>query len=53
MFVFVFLKKVNFLYTFDRLHAMSHPLKKEVLKMQKQNILVNPNNFGAKIFVTF
>ena len=26
---------------------MSHPLKNEVLKMQKQPILANPNNFGT------
>ena len=32
---------------------MSHPLKKEVLKMQKRIFLGNPNNFGTKIFVTF
>ena len=30
---------------------MPHLLKKEVLKMQKPNILANPNNFGTKIFV--
>ena len=31
---------------------MSHPLKKEVLKMQNRKILANPNNVGTKIFVT-
>ena len=46
----IYRKKVNFLfiYTFYRLHAMSHPLKKEVLKMQRRTILANPNNFGIK-----
>ena len=47
-------KQIIFLtYTFYRLHAMSRLLKKEVLKLQKGNILENPNNFGTKIFVTF
>ena len=47
-------KEVNFLLflTFYRLHAMSRPLKKEVLKKQKRKILANQNNFGTKIFVT-
>ena len=45
--------KFSFYYIFYRLHAMSHLLKKEVLKMQKRNFLINPNNFGTKIFVTF
>ena len=51
----VLTKEMNFLFLlyFYRLHAMSHPLKKEVLKMQKRKILANPNNFGTKIFVTF
>ena len=48
-------KKVTFslFCTFYRLHTMSHPLKKEVLKMQKRTFLANPNNLGTKIFVTF
>ena len=46
--------KIYFLsYTFYRLHAVYHPLKKEVLKMQKKIFLANPNNFGSKKFVTF
>ena len=31
---------------------MSHPLKNEVLKMQKRKKIANLNNFGTKIFVT-
>ena len=52
----VFTKKSIFFflsYAFDRQHAMSHPLKMEVLTMQKQICLANLNNFGTKIFVTF
>ena len=52
----VFTEKMYFFFlfnTFYRLHAMSHSLKKEVLKMQKRNILANTNNFGNKIFATF
>ena len=46
-------KKILFLfYTFDRLHAMSHLLKNEMLKIKKGKILANPNNFG-NIFVKF
>ena len=29
---------------------MSHPLKKEVLKMQKRKSLANLNNFGTNFF---
>ena len=48
-------KKVYFLltYTCYRLHALSHPLKDGVLKMQKHKILANPNIFGTKVFFTF
>ena len=47
-------EKVNFLFSyFYRLHAMSHQLKKEVLKMQNRNFLANLNNFDTTIFVTF
>ena len=58
--VFTEKSKVPFLfYTFYRLHVMSHPLKKAVLKMQKkkpqknEKKLANPNNFGIKMLVTF
>ena len=52
--IFTKKKLIFFLfYTFYKLHAVSHPLNKEVLKMQKRKVLVNPNNFGTKIFVTF
>ena len=39
-----------FFYTFYRLriHAMSHPLKKGVLKMQKRKQLANPNTYVTK-----
>ena len=53
----VFNKKSKFSFCFilfiGNIHTMSHPLKKEVLKMQKRKCLVNPNKFGTKIFVTF
>ena len=48
----VFTEKKNlFILYFYSLHAMSHPLKKGVLKMQKRKLLATPNNFGTKIFV--
>ena len=37
------------LYTVYWLHAMSHPLKKEVLKVKKRKCLANTNNFSTKI----
>ena len=49
-------KKVNFifiLYFLYRLHAISHTLKKKVMKMKNRKFLANPNKFGTKIFVTF
>ena len=53
----VFTEKKNlFILYFHGLQAtciMSCSLKKEVLKMQKQFFLANPNNFGTRIFVTF
>ena len=42
----------NKLYNSYKLHAMSHSLKKGVLKMQKEDFLLNPNTFGTKLFVT-
>ena len=52
--IYLIFKKIFCLfYTVYSVHAMSHPLKKEVLKMQKQKILANLNNFGTKIFITF
>ena len=51
----VITKKVNFLFIlyFYRLHAMSHPLKDNVLNIKKRKILANQNNFGTKIFARF
>ena len=50
----IYRKKANFLFIlyFYRLHAMSHQLK-EGAENEKNAILANPFNFGAKIFITF
>ena len=40
-------------FSFYFILCIAASLKKEVLKIQKRNILANPNNFYTKIFITF
>ena len=48
-------RKSKFSFYFRLFYAMCNvsSTEKEVLQMQTPNTLVNPDNFGTKIFVTF
>ena len=46
-------KKSIFFYLIGYMLYVRHPLKKEVLNMQKRKFLAKPNNFDTQMFVTF